>query len=118
MGAYKKQVEEELYSNCDEIISTIKTTILPNISDDEPRAFFLKMIGDYCRYIAESAKDARLEKTKQDALAAYDDACKIAEKSLNACNSIRLGLALNFSVFHYEVMQDNKQACQLAETAL
>jgi hypothetical protein len=29
-----------------------------------------------------------------------------------------LGLALNFSVFHYEVMQDNKQACQLAETAL
>jgi hypothetical protein len=29
-----------------------------------------------------------------------------------------LGLALNFSVFHYEVMQDNKSACQLAETAL
>jgi hypothetical protein len=37
---------------------------------------------------------------------------------LHACNPIKLGLALNFSVFHYEVMQDNKQACVLAETAL
>jgi hypothetical protein len=41
-----------------------------------------------------------------------------AGQGLHACNPIKLGLALNFSVFHYEVMQDNKQACQLAETAL
>jgi len=69
------------------------------------------MIGDYCRYISESAKDARLEKCKTDALASYEEALSIATTSLNACNSIRLGLALNFSVFHYEVMQDVKKAC-------
>ena len=118
MGAYKKQVEEELYSNCDEIISTIKTTILPNISDDEPRAFFLKMIGDYCRYIAESAKGDRLESTKTQALSTYSDANQIAQKSLSACNAIRLGLALNFSVFYYEVMTDLKKAIELGEKAL
>ena len=37
---------------------------------------------------------------------------------MNACNPIRLGLALNFSVFHYEVMNNHKQACELGETAL
>lgn len=118
MGDYKKRIEEELYRNCDEIIGLIRSEVLSKACDDEARAFFLKMIGDYCRYIAESAKGDRLERTKSDALQAYDEAGKVAEKSLNACNSIRLGLALNFSVFHYEVMQDVKKACELGDKAL
>ena len=118
MGDYKKRIEEELYRNCDEIIGLIRTEVLSKACDDEARAFFLKMIGDYCRYIAESAKGDRLERTKSDALQAYDEAGKVAEKSLNACNSIRLGLALNFSVFHYEVMQNVKKACELGDKAL
>lgn len=106
MGDYKRKIEEELYRNCDEIIATIRTSVLAgaNAPNDESKAFFLKMIGDYCRYIAESAKGDRLEKTKTDALAAYTEAVTLGEKCLNACNSIRLGLALNFSVFYYEVM--------------
>ena len=115
---YKKRIEEELYRNCDDIIQTIRNSVLSKASEDEPRSFFLKMIGDYCRYIAESAKDDRLEKTKNDALSAYQEAQIISEKSLNACNSIRLGLALNFSVFHYEVMQNVTKACELGDKAL
>ena len=118
MGDYKRRIEEELYRNCDEIIATIRASVLSRQSDDESRAFFLKMIGDYCRYVAESAKAERLEQTKTDALAAYAEACTIAEKSLGACNSIRLGLALNFSVFHYEVMQNVRKACELGDKAL
>jgi 14-3-3 protein epsilon len=118
MGDYKRKIEEELYRNCDDIIITIKNSVLSQASDDESRAFFLKMIGDYCRSIAESAKNERLEKTKNDALAAYNEAVGLAEKSLNACNSIRLGLALNFSVFYYEVMQDVSRACALGDKAL
>lgn len=118
MSDYKRKIEEELYRNCDEIINTIKNNVLSKASDDESRAFFLKMIGDYCRYIAESAKAERLEKTKNDALGAYNEAVILAEKSLNACNSIRLGLALNFSVFYYEVMQDVRRACKLGDQAL
>jgi len=71
MGDYKKRIEEELYRNCDDIIATIRSSVLSKASEDEPRAFFLKMIGDYCRYIAESAKGDRLERTKTDALSAY-----------------------------------------------
>jgi 14-3-3 protein epsilon len=68
MGDYKRRIEDELYSNCMEIINTIKNDVLVKASDDESRAFFLKMIGDYCRYIAESAKDDRLANTKTQAL--------------------------------------------------
>lgn len=75
------------------------------------------MIGDYYRYVAESASDDKKETVKQGALKGYNEAEKLS-KSLNACNPIRLGLALNFSVFHYEVMSDHKKACELGEQAL
>ena len=74
MGEYKKKIEEELYSHCDDIITMIKTLVLSTASEDEPRAFFLKMIGDYCRYIAESAKGERLEAVKTQALQSYQEA--------------------------------------------
>ena len=75
------------------------------------------MIGDYYRYVAESAHDATLEEVKNGALEGYKQADTLSG-SLNACNPIRLGLALNFSVFYYEVMNDHKKACDLGEKAL
>ena len=48
----------------------------------------------------------------------YTQASDISNKDLGACNPIRLGLALNFSVFHYEVMANHKKACELGESAL
>ena len=87
-------------------------------SNSESKAFFLKMAGDYYRYVAESATGDKLNEVKSGALDYYNQASEIANKELNACNPIRLGLALNFSVFHYEVMNDHKKACQLGEVAL
>ena len=46
---------------------------------------------------------------------AYNEANQI---KLPPCNPIKLGLALNFSVFHYEVMKNHKAACELADKAL
>ena len=83
--------------------------------ENEARGFFVKMVGDYYRYIAETAKGTRLEEVKNAALKAYEQANSI---DLPACNPIRLGLALNFSVFHYEVMKNHKKACDLADNAL
>ena len=73
------------------------------------------MVGDYYRYIAENAKDGKLEEVKNNALKAYDQANGI---NLPPCNPIKLGLALNFSVFYYEIMGDAKQACTIAKEAL
>jgi 14-3-3 protein epsilon len=61
------------------------------------------MVGDYYRYIAETAQGSELERAKNEALKAYDEASKIP---LPPCNPIKLGLALNFSVFYYEVMKN------------
>ena len=89
--------------------------MLTKSCENEAKAFFVKMVGDYYRYIAETAQGEKLEHVKREALKAYQEASQI---SLPACNPIKLGLALNFSVFHYEVLKDHKQACQLADEAL
>jgi len=75
------------------------------------------MIGDYYRFVAESASEDKLQEVKNGALQGYEESDKFS-KGLNACNPIRLGLALNFSVFQYEVMNDKRQACELGEKAL
>lgn len=117
LGAYKKKIEEELQKDCQNIINMIKNDAMKSLSDAEGKAFFLKMVGDYFRYMAESASGDVLAKARDGALQNYREA-EGAGKDLQPCNPIKLGLALNFSVFHYEVMQDSKTACQIAETAL
>ena len=112
---YKTQIEEQLIADCERIISIIDVKVLAKPCDGEAKAFFVKMVGDYYRYISENAKDAKLEAVKQKALASYNQANSI---ELAACNPIKLGLALNFSVFHYEVMKNHSEACTLADTAL
>jgi 14-3-3 protein epsilon len=117
LGSYKKKIEGELQKDCQNIINMIKNDAMRALNDPEGKAFFLKMVGDYYRYMAESAQADLLAQARDGALEHYKQA-DVAGKELPACNPIKLGLALNFSVFYYEVMQDNKEACKLAENAL
>jgi 14-3-3 protein epsilon len=66
LQAYKKKIEDGLFKDCDTVISMIRQNALNNgrKSGDEPRAFFVKMVGDYYRYIAESATGDRFEAVK------------------------------------------------------
>ena len=112
---YKTQIEEQLMQDCEKIIQIINNRVLNTDCTDEAKAFFVKMVGDYYRYIAENAKDAKLEEVKQKAKTAYEEANAI---DLAPCNPIKLGLALNFSVFNYEVLKDHAKACELADNAL
>merc|ERR1712113_1066802 len=57
---------------------------------------------------AKAAEDARL---------ADSEAQEVAEKDLAVTHPIRLGLALNFSVFQYEVLQNPEEAAKMARTA-
>ena len=117
LGVYKKKIEGELYDKCMSIVQTVQNDCMKLAAEDESKAFFQKMIGDYYRYVAESASADKIDSVKKGALDGYNEADKLS-KGLNACNPIRLGLALNFSVFHYEVMNDHKKACELGESAL
>ena len=112
---YKTRIETQLMADCQKVIDMINNRVLNGECSDEAKAFFVKMVGDYYRYIAENAKDAKLEEVKQKAKTAYEEANAI---DLAACNPIKLGLALNFSVFNYEVLKDHAKACELADNAL
>ena len=115
LAEYKKEIESKLSADCQRVVDMINEKVLSKACDGESKAFFVKMVGDYYRYIAENAKGDDLESVKQNALKAYNEANSI---ELPPCNPIKLGLALNFSVFHYEVMKNHKAACELADQAL
>lgn len=47
----------------------------------------------------------------------YKQATEIAQTDLAPTHPIRLGLALNFSVFYYEILNSPDRACHLAKQA-
>jgi len=112
---YKKKIETELSNFFNDILQLLDNKLIKAASTSESKVFFLKMKGDYFRYIAEYAQADLHSKASQGALEAYKQAQEIANTELKTTHPIRLGLALNFSVFHYEVMNDPSKACSLAK---
>lgn len=47
----------------------------------------------------------------------YQNATDVAQTDLTPTHPIRLGLALNFSVFYYEILNSPDRACHLAKQA-
>jgi len=127
VAKYKKRVETELEEICNQILDVLQKLSAQNadrMKDEEDaerkklleecQVFYLKMIGDYYRYLTEAFP---YDKYKTDCNKYYSDAMKIAEESLDATHPTRLGLALNYSVCHYEILNQPKEACTLAKKA-
>lgn len=72
--------------------------------------------GDYYRYIAEYASGEDRKKSAEQAHQAYKKATEVAS-ALEPTHPIRLGLALNYSVFYYEIFNSPSEACALATSA-
>jgi len=119
---YKVKVEKELDGVCDEILKIIKDNLLPHAESPESKVFYYKMSGDYYRYLAEFKSKTAKSSAAEDAKQSYSSAQKIAvgtddEEGLPPTHPIRLGLALNYSVFFYEILGSPDKACELAKTA-
>jgi len=114
---YKKKIEDELNKFCSNIIELLEKNLIPGSQNAESKVFFLKMKGDYHRYVSEYAQGDQLSQASNSALAAYKGATDAATAELKTTHPIRLGLALNFSVFYYEVLNDPTKACNLAKQA-
>jgi len=135
---YQKQVELELKDICNAVLTLLKDNLIDNekiqavhdqaanlVDKDnlvdnlqadfaEAQVFYLKMAGDYCRYLAEAVQDPEHE---QDSAKYYKQAFELSQVVLEPTHPIRLGLALNYSVCFYEILKDKKKACQLAKDA-
>ena len=114
---YKTKISKELESNCQKVIDIVQDNCLPKAGDDEAKVFYLKMVGDYYRYTAETAAGSKLSEVVENAAKFYEQATEAAKK-LKPYNSNKLGLALNYSVFFYELKNDSAKACVIAEEAL
>merc|ERR1712098_278071 len=114
---YRAKFETELNKIWDEIRSLIDNNLVPQSTSGECKVFYYKMKGDYYRYIAEYTEGEGKSKAASSAKDAYEDASKVAATDLVVTHPIRLGLALNFSVFHYEVLNNPEEACKMARQA-
>jgi len=119
-AAYREKVEAELDDICGKILSLLEKSLITETTasgQEESQVFYYKMKGDYHRYIAEYKTDSVKAEASEAAKVAYSKAMEIAEAGLLVTHPIRLGLALNFSVFYYEVLNLPEEACQMARKA-
>lgn len=114
IAALRKQFESELSAVCDDLLGLLDNYLIPASQAGEAKVFYLKMKGDYHRYYAETVPG---DSQKKAALEAYEAASEVAKASLPPTHPIRLGLVLNFSVFHYEIMKQHETGFQLARLA-
>eukprot|EP00761_Pharyngomonas_kirbyi_P003325 gb/GECH01003329.1/.p1 GENE.gb/GECH01003329.1/~~gb/GECH01003329.1/.p1 ORF type:complete len:260 (+),score=68.01 gb/GECH01003329.1/:1-780(+) len=114
---YKNKVEKELSDICTDILEILNDHLIPSAANGESKVFYYKMKGDYHRYLAEFASGDDKKEPAQNSLMSYKSASDIANTELAPTHPIRLGLALNFSVFYYEILNSPDRACTLAKQA-
>ncbi|KAF7803332.1 14-3-3-like protein C [Senna tora] len=114
---YRQKVESELSNICSDIMSVMDEHLIPSCTGGESSVFFYKMKGDYYRYLAEFQSGDDRKEAADQSMKAYQAASTTAEAELPPTHPIRLGLALNFSVFYYEILNSPERACHLAKQA-
>ncbi|KAJ8096855.1 14-3-3 domain-containing protein [Lipomyces tetrasporus] len=114
---YRQKVEEELAKICEDILDVLDKHLIPSAKTGESKVFYYKMKGDYHRYLAEFAVGDKRKDAADASLEAYKAASDVAVTDLPPTHPIRLGLALNFSVFYYEILNSPDRACHLAKQA-
>ncbi|XP_068435891.1 14-3-3 protein zeta-like [Clinocottus analis] len=114
---YRETVETELRDICNCVLDLLDKHLIEKSITAESKVFYKKMKGDYHRYLAEVAtgdlKDGAIGSSQK----AYQDAFEISKADMESTHPIRLGLALNFSVFYYEILNSPQKACELAKSA-
>jgi len=126
---YRMEVEKELKDICMNILDLLEQHLIPSAAVDsgesgtteaekmESKVFYHKMKGDYLRYLAEFTTGNDRKEAAEKSLVAYKEASDSAYEFLATTHPIRLGLALNFSVFYYEILNSPDRACRLAKQA-
>ena len=113
---YRSKIEKELEDICNDILTLLQDQLIPNSRTSEAKVFYLKMKGDYFRYLGEFLAGDNRKRVIQEAQDSYKDSNTEAE-NLKSTHPIRLSLILNWSVFYYEILSSPDIACKLAKQA-
>ena len=113
----KEKIEKELSIILIEIQKILDKHLIPNAIDVENKIFYLKLKADFLRYKCEISYGKELEENIVKTEKIYKEATDMANKELNINNSTRLGLALNYSVFYYEIKKAKEEAVNIAKNA-
>ncbi|EGC42823.1 conserved hypothetical protein [Histoplasma capsulatum var. duboisii H88] len=117
ISQYRQKIEAELERVCQDVLDVLDQSLIPKAESGESKVFYHKMKGDYHRYLAEFASGNKRKVAATAAHEAYKNATDVAQTELTPTHPIRLGLALNFSVFYYEILNSPDRACHLAKQA-
>ena len=114
---YRNSIEDELHNSCVGILELLEKPQFKKSGKADEEIFHQKMKGDYNRYLCEFAKEEKLEKYSTEAHICYKRAQELADNNLPAKNTLRLGVALNYSVFNYEILNNPNAAFLIAKQA-
>lgn len=119
LAELKQSMEKEIISYCEEVQNLIDNTLFPALSDEqvEEKIFYLKMKGDYFRYLCEIIHDDNFDSISEETESCYKQALAAAEEVLPISSPVRLGVALNLSVFYAEIKKDKETAISIATNA-
>jgi 14-3-3 protein epsilon len=117
LNEIRTNYEDIIQKACEKLIFCVTNYIIKKTNSVEGKAFFLKVKADHYRYLAEISTGQNLRKYIENSLQFYHDAY-VASVDLNPLNNIRLGIALNNSVFHYEVLNNSYRALEIATESL
>merc|ERR1712057_46498 len=123
---YQEKIATELKGLVTAVVNDVVGKFVKGPSaavNTEVLVFFHKMEGDYNRYGAEITDGEEKKEFAGKAEAAYAKATKLGMDpedgglNLPPTNPIRLGLALNYSVFMYEILEEKNKAMEVAKSA-
>jgi len=117
LNDYKKRLDNDIIYICNDITLLLDGFLIPGCKLPEDKIFYLKMKGDYNRYISELAFGVGTSKNAQFCQLAYNDAIELAQAYLKPTNPIYLGVILNYSVFFHEHMRNTTKAYETAREA-
>lgn len=113
---YREAIEKELRDISKDVLVLLDKHLIAKATNAESKVFYLKMKGDYYRYLAEIAGNDK-QSVIDESEKAYQAAMDLAKEDMQPTHPIRLGLALNYSVFFYEILNSPDRACHLAKQA-
>uniref|UniRef100_A0A6B2LFF2 14-3-3 domain-containing protein n=1 Tax=Arcella intermedia TaxID=1963864 RepID=A0A6B2LFF2_9EUKA len=115
--AFLGRIQAEVNSRFEFILRLLEVHLVPFSEGSESKVFFTKMQADYlCMHAKENWSSAEGRASLQAAHRAYQAARRLAS-ALPPTHALRLGLALNYSVFLYENMNYRAQAIEVSKEA-